>query len=90
MAEWLRTLPDELGINGIQWAKAPGSGAKTISLCESIFRVDDMSLSKIYIDIDGCIFRDEDDALDIINFNYSRRCFVTAHMPVFLEKTRRS
>jgi hypothetical protein len=87
-AEWLRTLPDKLGISGIQWADAPGSGAKTISLCESIFRIDDMSLSKIYIDIDGCIFRDEDDALDIINFNYSKRSFIIAQLPVFLEKLR--
>jgi GT2 family glycosyltransferase len=87
-AEWLRTLPDELKIDGIEWTDTPEPDAVTIALVESIFRIDDMSLSKIYIDIDGCIFQDEDDALDIINFNYSKRSFIAAHMPLLLEKLR--
>jgi hypothetical protein len=87
-ASWIMTLPDKLGISGVIWADMPSSDTKTICMCESIFRIDDMSLSKIYIDIDGCIFLDEDDALDIINFNYSKRSFVVAQTPVFMEKIR--
>jgi hypothetical protein len=45
-----------------------------------------MSLKKIYVDMDGCILQDEDDALDVINFNYSKRAFIAAQQPVFLEK----
>jgi GT2 family glycosyltransferase len=89
LASWLRELPGQLGIEGISWADAPAPGVKTISLCESIFRIDDMSLTKIYIDLDNCIFRDEDDALDVINFNYSKRSFIISQKPIFLEKLRR-
>jgi hypothetical protein len=88
-AAWLRELPEQLGIEGISWADAPGPGVKTISLCKSIFQIDDMSLTKIYIDLDNCILRDEDDALDVINFNYSKRSFMASQKPIFLEKLRR-
>jgi hypothetical protein len=80
MAEWLRGLGD------VQWMNAPAAGVTTISLCDSIFRLNDMSLKKIYVDMDGCILQDEDDALDVINFNYSKRAFIAAQQPVFLEK----
>jgi hypothetical protein len=87
LAGWLRALPQQLGIH-VTWADSPTSGAKTISLCESIFRLDDMSLTKAYLDIDKCLLQDEDDALDVINYNYSRRSFLAAQKPVFLQKLR--
>ncbi len=83
-AEYIRSLPQQLGIDGIKWADAPANGVKTIHLCENIFRIQDTSLAKIYIDIDNCILQDENDALDLINYNYSRRAFVTAQKPVFI------
>jgi hypothetical protein len=87
-AAWLRELPAQLGINNITWVTAPAPGVKTISLCESIFRIEDLSLSKIYIDLDNCILQDENDALDVINYPYSRRSFISALQPVYLEKVR--
>jgi hypothetical protein len=85
LAGWLRQLPKQLGID-VTWATQPDKGAKTISLCESIFRVEDLSLSKIYIDIDKCILMDEDDALDVINYSYSRRSFILSQQPIFLQQ----
>jgi hypothetical protein len=87
-AAWLRELPSQLGINNITWAAAPAPGVKTISLCESIFRIEDLNLSKIYIDVENCIIQDENDALDIINYPYSRRTFILSQFPVALEKVR--
>ncbi len=72
----------------VEWKDGPGGGALTIALCEDIFRIDDLSRKKAYVDIDRCILRTEDDVLDVINYNYSRRSFVYGNMPVFLEKIR--
>ncbi len=47
-----------------------------------------MTMKKIYIDINDCIFMDEDDELDIINYNYSKRMFIFANKPVFLQKIK--
>jgi hypothetical protein len=85
LAGWVRSLPKQLGID-VNWLNQPTAGAKTISLCENIFRIDDLSLSKVYIDIDKCILQDEDDVLDVINYNYSKRSFIMAQKPVFLQK----
>jgi hypothetical protein len=85
LAGWVRSLPKQLGID-VNWLDQPTAGAKTISLCENIFRIDDLSLSKVYIDIDKCILQDEDDVLDVINYNYSKRSFIMAQKPVFLQK----
>jgi GT2 family glycosyltransferase len=87
LADWLKKLSGQLGMN-VKWSDKPGSGVKTISLCECIFRIDDLSLSKVYIDIDKCILRDEDDVLDVINYNYSKRSFIAAQKPLFLQKIR--
>lgn len=55
-----------------------------ISLCESIFRQDDLSLSKLIMDLDGNVLRTEDDALFVINHSYSKRSFVFAQKPLFI------
>ena len=47
-----------------------------------------MTRRKIYVDVNDCVFMDEDDAMDIINYNYSKRAFIFAQKPVFLEKIR--
>jgi hypothetical protein len=85
LAEWLKCLPHQLGME-TKWTDRPTPGAKIISLCENIFKLDDLSLSKVYIDIDKCILQNEDDVLDVINYNYSRRTFLLAQKPVFLQK----
>jgi hypothetical protein len=85
LAGWLKGLPQQLGID-VNWMDRPSAGAKTISLCNTIFTLDDLSLSKVYIDIDRCILQGKDDALDVINYNYSRRSFIMAQKPVFLQR----
>jgi hypothetical protein len=80
-------LPD-ISDKPITWVDRPGPGVKTIALCENIFRLEDLSLSKVYVDIDDCILQDEDDVLDVINFNYSKRSFILAQKPIFLQKLR--
>lgn len=64
-------------------------GVREIILCDSIFQIEDLSLQKIYIDINDCILASEDDVLDVINYNYSRRSFIEAQKPVFMEGIRR-
>jgi GT2 family glycosyltransferase len=90
MAEWLKglsTLP-EISNNNITWVDSPAPGVKTIELCENIFHIEDLSLSKVYIDIENCILQGEDDVLDVINYNYSKRSFIMAQQPVFLQNIR--
>jgi hypothetical protein len=88
LAGWLKGLPKQLGL-AVTWVEKPMFGARTISLCEDIFKLDDLSLSKVYIDIDKCVLQDEDDVLDVINYSYSRRCFIMAQKPLFLEMLRK-
>ncbi|MCD8039544.1 MAG: glycosyltransferase family 2 protein [Lachnospiraceae bacterium] len=83
----LREIARKLGAP-VEWMDAPGKGAVTIALCENIFRIDDLSCKKVYVDIDRCILRTQEDVLDVINYNYSRRSFIYAQKPVFLEKAR--
>lgn len=73
--KWLE--PDEKNIS-----------AREIVICENIFEIEDLSLKKIYIDVDDCILATEEDALDVINYNYSRRSFVEANKPVFLQRLK--
>lgn len=87
LAEELKKYAENLGFS-IQWHAKKQDGVKEICLCQSIFELDDLSLERIYIDENECILRTENDMLDVINFNYSRRTFVFAQKPVFLEKIR--
>jgi hypothetical protein len=87
LAGWLKNLPRQLGIQ-VDWADKPAAGIRTISLCENIFEIEDLSLAKIYVDIDKCILQDENDVLDVINYNYSRRSFIMSQKSVFLQKIR--
>jgi hypothetical protein len=87
LAGWLRNLPSQLGID-VKWADEPSNDVKTIILCDSIFEVEDLTLSKIYIDVEHCILQDEDDVLDVINYNYSKRSFIMSQKPIFLQKIR--
>jgi hypothetical protein len=85
MAAWLRELPGQLGMD-VTWEERPKAGVRTIVLCESIFKVRDLSLSNIYVDIDDCILQDEQDALSVMNYSYSKKCFILAGQPVFLQQ----
>lgn len=87
LAQRIKQLAEDMGYH-IDWKERECEGVKNISLCDNIFEIDDMTRNKIYIDINDCIFMDEDDALDIINYNYSKRTFIFAQKPVFLEKIR--
>lgn len=87
MAERLRGLAKHLGYQ-VTWLSGPEEGASVISLCESVFQIDDMSRKKIYIDISNCIFETEEDMLNVINYNYSKKSFIFAQKPVFLECVR--
>jgi len=87
-ALWLKELAEDNGYN-ITWTDKPGDNIPVISICENIFDIEDLSLQKIYIDTNRCIFETEEDALDIINYNYSKRSFISAQKPVFLECARK-
>jgi Predicted glycosyltransferases len=83
-AEWLEEFASVNGYN-ITWIKEPQENIPVISICENIFKLDDLSRNKIYVDINKCVFETEDDAMDIINYNYSKKSFIFAQKPVFLE-----
>lgn len=85
LAEDLMGKAEQLGYE-LQWLDAPKAGASTIRLCESIFEVEDLSGQYIYVDGHDCIMQNENDILDVINYPYSKRTFIAAHKPVFLEK----
>lgn len=87
-AGWLKEFASCNGYN-ITWTEEPQKDVPVISICENIFELDDLSRTKIYIDINKCVFETEDDAMDIINYNYSKRSFIFAHKPVFLECARK-
>ena len=74
----------------IRWYEASEAPENTpeIILCDNIFQIEDLSLQKIYIDINDCILASEEDVLDVINYNYSRRTFIEAQKPIFLQKLR--
>ena len=72
----------------IKWCEKAAAGVKEIVICDNIFDIDDLSGEKIYIDINDCILRTEDDMLDVINYNYSKRSFVFDNKPVFMQKVR--
>lgn len=86
-AQRLKSIALELGYD-IDWEEEAEKGVKVISLCNDIFEIDDMTREKIYIDINDCVFMDEDDAMDVINYNYSKKAFIFANKPVFLQKIR--
>jgi hypothetical protein len=93
-ADYIINRAQEMGYH-IQWREPSeqaeaGEGIPEIVLCENIFQVEDLSLQKIYIDINDCILQTEDDVLDVINYNYSRRSFLFAQKPVFLRKIAES
>lgn len=87
-AGWLKDFAKDNGYN-IKWLEEPVKGVPVISICENIFTLDDLSRQKVYIDINKCIFETEDDLMDIINYNYSKRSFIFAQKPVFMEYARK-
>ena len=87
MAERVRLLAQNFGYD-INWCERAESGVKEIVICDNIFDIDDLSGEKIYIDINDCILRTEDDMLDVINYNYSKRSFAFANKPVFMQKIK--
>lgn len=86
-AQYIMGLAERLGYE-IKWQK-PGTGVKEVILCDNIFEIEDLSLDKIYIDINDCILATEDDVLDVINYNYSKRSFVFANKPVFMQAAQK-
>ena len=68
----------------ISWVPKKEEDAVTISLCETIFKIEDLSREKIYVDISDCVLQTEDDVLDVINYEYSKRSFIFSQKPVFI------
>ncbi|MDE6852560.1 MAG: glycosyltransferase family 2 protein, partial [Lachnospiraceae bacterium] len=87
LAEELRQKAEQLGCR-IKWTERQENGVPVISLCQSIFDVEDLSLQKTYIDLEYCILRTEEDVLDVINYNYSKRLYLFAETPVFVQKLK--
>jgi hypothetical protein len=88
LAGFIRSLPNTLGMaeDKVRWEQEAGDGVVTISLCENIFRVNDLNRTKVYIDIDHCVLQSEEDVLDVVNYSHSRRAFIAAQLPVFMQK----
>ena len=87
LAEEIQQQAEQLGYH-IQWAEQMEEGVPVIALCPSIFELEDLSLQKIYLDMEYCILRTEDDAMDVINYNYSKRLYLFAETPVFVQKLK--
>ena len=88
-AQDIRDRAERMGYD-IRWydvSEAPENTPEII-LCDNIFQIEDLSLQKIYIDINDCILASEEDVLDVINYNYSRMTFIEAQKPIFLQKLR--
>lgn len=87
MAQDIRERAERMGYD-IRWYKAleAPENVPEIVVCESIFQIEDLSLQKIYIDINDCILASEEDVLDVINYNYSRRTFIEGQKPIFLQR----
>ncbi len=88
-AQDIRDRAERMGYD-IRWYEVSEAPENTpeIILCDNIFQIEDLSLQKIYIDINDCILASEEDVLDVINYNYSRRTFIEAQKPIFLQKLR--
>lgn len=87
LADELKTKADQMGYR-IRWADRCESGVPVIALCQSVFETGDVSLQKIYIDIEYCILRTEEDAMCVVNYDYSRRLYLYAEVPLFVQKLR--
>lgn len=85
-AQRIKEIAANLGYE-ISWKEKP-EDAREICICDNIFDIEDLSREKIYIDVNDCILESEEDVLDIINYNYSKRSFVFAQKPVFLQKIK--
>lgn len=85
-AQDIRERAERMGYD-IRWYEASDApeNVTEIVLCENIFQIEDLSRQKIYIDINDCILASEEDVLDVINYNYSRRAFIESQKPVFLQ-----
>lgn len=88
-AQDIRDRAERMGYD-IRWYEASEAPEKIpeIVLCDNIFQIEDLSLQKIYIDINDCILASEEDVLDVINYNYSRRTFIESQKPIFLQRLR--
>lgn len=85
LAEEIQQKAEQLGYQ-IRWTEQEEDGVPVISLCQSIFAQEDLSLQKIYFDLEYCILRTEEDALHVINYQYSKRLYLFAQTPVFVQK----
>lgn len=88
-AQDIRDRAERMGYD-IRWYEASEAPEKIpeIVLCDNIFQIEDLSLQKIYIDINDCILASEEDVLDVINYHYSRRTFIESQKPIFLQRLR--
>lgn len=85
-AQRIKDIAESLGYS-VDWVRENGT-TKEIQIVDDIFQVEDLSLEKIYIDVNDCILATEDDVLNVINYNYSKRSFLFAQKPVFLQKIK--
>ena len=88
-AQDIRERAERMGYD-IRWYEASEApeNVPEIILCDNIFQIEDLSLQKIYIDMNDCILASEADVLDVINYNYSRRTFIEAQKPIFFQRLR--
>lgn len=57
----------------------------TVSFCDYIMEVSDLSLKKIYVDKELNLILTKDDAEAVRNYSYSLQLFIYMHQPLFLD-----
>lgn len=73
----------------IEWLSEPQPGVPTIRICNSIFHIADLSGKYIYVDVNDCVLRTEENLFYVINYACAKNAFIYAHKPVFLEALKR-
>lgn len=58
-------------------------------LCQNIFRVNDLTLEKVYIDGERNCILDQDDALMVKNYGYSKSLFLYMNQGIFLAAAKK-
>ena len=84
LEEKIKKINPDIYVERVEKAGENTGETSVISLCENIFRQDDLSLSRYIMDLDRNVLITEDDALMVINYPFSRRSFIFAQKPLFV------
>lgn len=87
--EIITDLPAGTGYGSGTGIEASSAALLSVVMTDSIFRLEDLSLSVVYVDEEDRILAEEEELFLVINREYSRRTFIFAQKPLFLWSTDR-